>query len=143
MRNIRLFDTSSISVAKHNAKDTLGCPFLRWLGHSSLQSSLRERKARNGIRFAFAAKSCRGDHWSPAGVQCTPLRCSAVFSLLGRGVPWCSRFRCGGLSGGASPSPTVQGCATHCNFPQTLAIFPILCYTNPRKAVELWQRKSK
>ena len=39
-----------------------------------------DRRTR-GVGFAFATKSRRGDHWSPAGVQCTPLRCGAVFAM--------------------------------------------------------------
>ena len=46
---------------------------------------LEDDRRTRGVEFAFATKSRRGDQWSPAGVQCTPLRCGAFFSLLGRG----------------------------------------------------------
>ena len=44
--------------------------------------SLEDDRRTRGVGFAFAARSRRGDQWSPAGVQCTPLRCGAVFAML-------------------------------------------------------------
>ena len=51
---------SSKTVTKHKQQATQsGGFFVVWLGHSSLQSLLRER-SRSGIRFAFAARRSVG-----------------------------------------------------------------------------------